>query len=240
VQTIRLWSNSARIELKTEVDWHDRRILVKARFPLAIRSEHATFECAHGVVTRATHRNTSWEQARFEVPAHRFADLSEHGYGVALLNDGKYGHHALGNELGLSLLRSPVFPDPLADEGEQTFTYALYPHAGDWLSGGVLAEAEDLNRPLLAMPVNAEAASVWHAVEVDGLQLGLSGFKAAEAGGSLILRTYEPAGARGLPRVTLPRGWRIAEEVNLLEDTLGPADLAFTPFKLHSWRIVRN
>ena len=75
---------------------------------------------------------------------------------------------------------------------------------------------------------------------MDGLQLGLSGFKAAEAGGSLILRTYEPAGARGLPRVALPRGWRIAEEVNLLEDTLGPADLAFTPFKLHSWRIVRS
>jgi alpha-mannosidase len=240
VQTARLWSNSARLELKTDIDWHDRRILVKARFPLAIRSERATFECAHGVVARATHRNTSWEQARFEVPAHRFADLSEHGYGVALLNDGKYGHHALGNELGLSLLRSPVYPDPLADEGEQSFTYALYPHAGDWLTGGVLAEAEDLNRPLLAAPVKADAESLWRAVAVDGLQLGLSAFKPAEEGGSLILRTYEPAGARGLPRVVLPDGWRIAEEVNLLEDAVGPADLAFTPFRLHSWRIVRS
>jgi alpha-mannosidase len=240
VQTLRLWSNSARLEFQTEIDWHDRRILVKARFPLAIRSERATFECAHGVVSRATHRNTSWEQARFEVPAHRFADLSEHGYGVALLNDGKYGHHALGNELGLSLLRSPVYPDPLADEGRQSFTYALYPHAGDWLTGAVLAEAEDLNRPLLAAPVKATADSLWRAVAVDGLQLGLSAFKAAEDGGSLILRTYEPAGARGQPRITLPEGWRITEEVNLLEDATGPADLAFTPFKLHSWRIVRN
>ena len=83
------------------------------------------------------------------------------GYGVALLNDGKYGHHALGNELGLSLLRSPVYPDPLADEGQQSFTYALFPHAGDWLTGGVLAEAEDLNRPLLVQPVTAAAESVW-------------------------------------------------------------------------------
>ena len=102
-----------------------------------------------------THRNTSWDTARFEVVAHRFADLSEHGYGVALLNDGKYGHHAFGNELGLSLLRSPVYPDPFADEGRQSFTYALFPHAGDWLTGGVLAEAEDLNQPLLCRPVTA-------------------------------------------------------------------------------------
>ena len=190
---------------------------------------------------RATHRNTSWEQARFEVPAHRFADLSEHGYGVALLNDGKYGHHALGNELGLSLLRSPVYPDPLADEGRQSFTYALYPHAGDWLSGGVLAEAEDLNRPLLVAPVKADADSIWRAVAVDGLQLGLSGFKPAEDG-----ELADPAGptsrrARAASRgSSLPQGWRIAEEVNLIEDAAGPADLAFTPFKLHSWRLVRS
>ena len=114
-----------------------------------------------GVVRRPTHRNTSWEEARFEVAAHRFVDLSEHGYGVALLNDGKYGHHALHNELGLSLLRSPVYPDPLADEGRQSFTYALFPHQGDWLSGGVLAEAEDLNQPLLARAVKADAPSTW-------------------------------------------------------------------------------
>ena len=78
------------------------------------------FETAFGVVERPTHRNTSWDAARFEVAGHRFADLSEPGYGVALLNDGHYGHHALGNELGLSLLRSPVWPDPLADEGAQS------------------------------------------------------------------------------------------------------------------------
>src|SRR6185295_7690189 len=114
-------------------------------------------------------------------------------YGVALLNDGKYGHHAHHNELGLSLLRSPVYPDPLADEGGQSFTYALYPHGGDWLTGGVLAEAEDLNRPLIVISAKADSESVWRAVEVDGLQLGLSGFKPAEEGGSLILRTYEPA-----------------------------------------------
>jgi alpha-mannosidase len=240
VQTARLWANSARLDFKTDIDWHDRRILLKARFPLAIRSDHATFECAHGVIRRPTHRNTSWEQARFEVAAHRFADLAEHGYGVALLNDGKYGHHSTGNELGLSLLRSPVYPDPLADEGRQSFTYALYPHRGDWLSGGVLAEAGDLNQPLLCRPVQADAESAWTAVRFADLQLGLSGFKPAEDGTALILRTYEPAGARGRVEVRLSEGWRMGAEVNLLEEPTGAADLNFAPFKLHSWRIERG
>ena len=157
VQEVRLWAGSARIDFATRLDWHDRRWLVKARFPLAVRSDRATFETAFGVVERPTHRNTSWDDARFEVAGHRFADLSEPGYGAALLNDGRYGHHALGSELGLSLLRSPTWPDPLADEGVQEVTYALYPHAGQWLEGGVLAEAEDLNRPLLVHPVTAAA-----------------------------------------------------------------------------------
>jgi alpha-mannosidase len=239
VQTVRLWANSPRLEFKTDIDWHDRRILLKTRFPLAVRSDHATFECAHGVLRRPTHRNTSWEQARFEVAGHRFADLSEHGYGVALLNDGKYGHHAIGNELGLSLLRSPVYPDPLADEGRQSFTYALYPHHGDWLSGGVLAEAEDLNRPLLWSEVQADAEAIWTAARIDGFQLGLSSLKSAEDGRSLILRAYEPAGGRGTVQVALPEGWSLGDELNLLEERIGGADLHFTPFELHSWRIER-
>ena len=147
-QSVRLWANSARIDFATRFDWRDRRILLKARFPLAVRADHATFECAFGVHRRPTHANTSWDAAKFEVACHRFLDLSEPGYGAALLNDGRYGCHARGSELGLSLLRSPILPDRLADEGEQSLTYSLLPHPGDWIEGGVLAEAEDLNRPL--------------------------------------------------------------------------------------------
>jgi alpha-mannosidase len=237
VQTFRIWANSPRIEIATDIDWHERRILLKARFPLAIRSDFATFECAHGVIRRPTHRNTSWDAARFEVAAHRFADLSEQGFGVALLNDGKYGHHVIGNELGLSLLRSPVYPDPLADEGRQSFTYALFPHEGDWLTGGVLAEAEDLNRPLFCRPIQAGGAASWTAAALDGMTLGLSAFKPAEEGGKLILRAYEPAGARGIVSVDLADGWRLGDEVNLLEDSAGKADRTFLPFQVHSWTI---
>ena len=239
-QTVRLWANSPRIEFKTDIDWHQRRILLKALFPLAIRAETAIFECAHGIVRRPTHRNTPWDQAKFEVAAHRFVDLAEQGYGVALLNDGKYGHHALGNEIGISLLRSPVYPDPLADEGTQSFTYALLPHRGDWLTGGVLAEAEDLNQPLLCRTLSAAEDRVWRPVAIEGIDLGLSGFKPAEDGSDLIFRTYEPAGARGTANVTLEPGWTVADEVNLLEESRGTADFAFTPFQIHSWRVVKT
>ncbi len=240
VQTVRLWANSARVEFRTDIDWHDRRILLKARFPLAVRADHATFECAHGVIRRATHRNTSWDQARFEVAAHRFVDLAEHGYGVALLNDGKYGHHALGNELGISLLRSPIYPDPLADEGRQSFTYALYPHEGDWLTGGVLAEAEDLNQPLICRPASLAEERSWTAIDIAGMQLGLSAFKPAEDGSSLILRVYEPAGGRGAVTVAPAKAWSVSGAVDLLEEPAGAADLQILPFKVRSWKIERN
>jgi len=239
-QDIRLWANSARLEFKTTADWHDRRWLLKARFPLKVRSERATFETAFGVIERSTHRNTSWEAARFEVAGHRFADLSEPGFGVALLNDGKYGHDAQGNELGLSLLRSPIHPDPLADEGLQTFTYALLPHSGDWLQGGVLMEAEDLNQPLAARQIIAARENSWQPLRITGLPVGLGALKVAEDGGDLILRVYEPRGARGPVEVGVPQGWKLTAETDLLERDTGAPDLYFTPFQVHSWRLKRD
>ena len=239
-QTVRLWRNSPRLEFATVLDWHDRRLLLKTRFPLAVRAPRATFETAFGVVERPTHRNTSWDAARFEVPGHRFADLSEPGYGVALLNDGRYGHHALGSELGLSLLRSPHYPDPLADEGHHELTYALLPHAGGWLEGGVLAEAEDLNRPLLVLACRAGGEARARPLVVDGVSLGLAALKPAEdrSGRSLVLRLYEPQGARGTARLALPEGWRAAASLNLLEEGVGEPEYGFLPFQVRSYLLT--
>ncbi|MBO0683652.1 MAG: alpha-mannosidase [Candidatus Dormibacteraeota bacterium] len=242
VQTVRLWSGSPRLEFVTELDWHERRVLLKARFPLGVRSSRATFETAFGVVERPTHRNTSWDAAQFEVAGHRFADLSEPGYGVALLNDGRYGHHALGNELGLSLLRSPHYPDPMADEGRHQFIYALLPHAGGWLEGGVLAEAEDLNRPLLVVGCRAGRESRVRSLAVEGVRLGLGALKAPEDGdeGALVLRLYEPQGARGRAGLRLPEGWRLAAALNLLEDRIGEPDLDFLPFQVRTYLLTKQ
>ncbi|MFN2490994.1 MAG: alpha-mannosidase [Actinomycetota bacterium] len=240
VQEVRLWSNSPRIDFATRLDWHDRRHMLKARFPLAVRSTHALFETAFGVVQRPTFRNTTWDTAQFEVPGHRFADLSEPGYGVALLNDGRYGHHALGNELGLTLLRSPVYPDPRADEGRHELTYALCPHSGGWVEGGVLAEAEDLNRPLLARLARADSPRSWTALELGGLPLGLGALKPAEDGGGLVLRAYEPQGARGTASLRPPAGWRLDSGVNVLEEPEGSPEVDFTPFRVRSWLLSRS
>lgn len=239
MQDVRLWSNSDRIEFRTTLDWHDRHWLLRARFPVDIRSPYATYETAFGVVQRPTDRNTSWEQARFEVAAHRFVDLSEPDYGVALLNDGKYGHDVQGNEIGISLLRAPAYPDPLADEGTQSFTYALLPHAGNWLDGNVLMEAEDLNRPLLTTRVTSGQESRWEPIQVRGLPLALGALKVLEDGEGLVLRAYEPRGARGRIDLTLPEGWRIEAESTILEREIGPIETFFHPFQVRSWIVKR-
>ena len=241
VQTYALCANGRRLDIETFIDWRDRRVLLRSLTPVNVRAERATFECAFGVVTRPTHRNTSWDEAQFEVAGHRFADLAEPGFGLALLNDAKYGHSARDNVLGLSLVRSPVLPDPLADEGDQRFTYALAPHAGSWSESGVREEAEDLNQPLLVGLARGLAPATLAPVGCDGLAAGLGALKTAEDGDGLILRVYEPAGARGRFALRLPVGWSDAGPVDLLEQPSAPqTEGALGPFEMRSWRLKRG
>ncbi|HET7479391.1 MAG TPA: alpha-mannosidase, partial [Rubrobacteraceae bacterium] len=221
-QTYRLHTGSRRLDIVTEIEWHEREILLRALFPLNIRSATATCETMYGAQDRPTHANTSWDAARFEVSAHRFADLSEPGYGVALLNDGKYGHSARDNVLGLSLLRSPMYPDPFADEGEHRFTYSLFPHPGDWTEAGVVEEAFALNSPLVAV-LGSETFAGSGFVSVEGLKLALGSLKWAEDGRGGILRLYEPHGARGAALLRFAHQIRSIERVNLLEEPEGDA-----------------
>ena len=130
---------------------------LKVAFPVDVHASRATYEIQFGHLERPTHANTSWDVARFEVCAHRWADLSEPGYGVALLNDCKYGYDIHGNVMRLSLLRAPGWPDPESDQGAHRFAYALFPHAGDLREAGVIAEAEAFNLPLVG--VAAEPAA---------------------------------------------------------------------------------
>lgn len=238
-QTYLLRPHSRRLEIETRLDWHDRHCLVRTTTNVAVRTTHATFEHANGVVRRTTHNNTSWDQAQFEVPGHRFLDMSEPDFGVALLNDGKYGHSAKGNVLGMSLLRAPVYPDPTADEGLQSFTYALYPHAGEWYDGGVREEAEDLNQPLIETLVGGVAPGTYTPLAPSGISAALSGFKRAEDGEGLIFRVYEPAGARGAFDFTLPVGWHNDGLVSIMEEPMH-APPGLLPFAVRSWRLSRR
>lgn len=240
-QTYQLEANGTRLDIITEIDWHDRRCLLRTLTPVAVRTTHATFEHANGVVRRATHDNTSWEQAQFEVPGHRFVDMSEPGFGVAMLNDAKYGHSAKGNVLGLSLVRSPIYPDPLADEGGQRFTYALYPHAGEWYEGRVREEAEDLNQPMLATAASGVAAVHLEPLKTEGIPAALSGFKVAENGQGLILRVYEPSGRRGEFKLLPENGWSQSGPLSILEESMERSQSAdLGPFEVRSWRLFKD
>jgi alpha-mannosidase len=232
-QTYKLLSGSRRLDIETRLDWHERQILLRALFPLRVRSHEATFETMCGVAKHPTHRNTSWDAAQFEVCAHRFADLSEPGYGVALLNDGKYGHSARDNVLGISLLKSPLYPDPLADEGRHHFTYSLFPHPGDWVESGVTREAFALNSPLVAAEGGASSGDGF--AVADGVELALGSLKRAEDGSGVIVRLYEPHGARGNATLRFAFGVARAERVNLLEEPDGTVELKGDEVLLDVW-----
>jgi alpha-mannosidase len=237
VQEIGLSAAGRRLDIRTHFDWRDRRALLRSLTPANVRSRTALAECAFGVIERPTHQNTTWEAAMFEWVAHRFVVLAEPGFGLALLNDSKYGHSVRENVLGLSLVRSPIYPDPLADEGEQSFSYALMPFAGAWHEAGVRAEAEALNQPLLAISAEGLADGSLQPLKLEGLPVALAALKAGEDGAGLILRVYEPSGARGETRLNLPDGWR-ASSVDLLERAVeGGASLR--PFEVRGWRLER-
>ncbi len=218
-QRYRLDAASARIDIELDIDWQEERKLLRALFPTRIRARHACYGIQFGHIWRATHQNTSWEQARFEVPGHGFVDLSEPGFGLALLDRNKFGKSCLGGTLGLSLLRSPIFPDPSCDRGRHLIRYALFPHAGKSDPGAVFAQADGLAHPLRVEPGPA-AQEPPFLLEANG-RVEIAAFKLSEDGGSRILRLVERSGRRG----PLSIRWRFpvkrVELVDLHEQSLG-------------------
>ncbi len=250
-QRISLWRSSPRIDIATEIDWHERQTLLKAAFPLAINSTRATYEIQFGNVERPTHRNTSWDVARFETCAHRWIDLSEGGYGVSLLNDSKYGHDVHDNVVRLTLLKSAIYPDAHADEGLHRFTYSLLPHAGDWREAQTVRRAYELNVPVVCAAGRKKAPNVSTTgitsssfIQVDCTHVILETVKPAEDGAGLIVRLYEAHNQRGRGTLTFVTPLLSAQECNLLEEPISDAPyqgntLAFQvrPFEIKTFRI---
>jgi len=236
-QEVALYAGDDKVVFNTHVDWHETDKLLKAAFPVAVRSRRATYEIQFGHIDRPTHRSTSWDRARFEVPAQRWADLSEAGYGVSLLNDCKYGYDIKDNVVRLTLLRAPTTPDPEADRGEHRFSYALYPHAGDVRAAEVVRRGYEFNVPLEAVPAppgrTGELAASHSFLSLDSDDVVLDTVKPAEDGRGIILRLYEAHGGRG--KATLHFGFDVAEatECNCLERPLGdPAARSSRPVAL--------
>lgn len=187
------------VRFHTEVHWHETHKFLKVEFPARVRSPQATYEIQFGHLQRPTHNNTSWDWARYEVWAHCWIDLSECDFGLALLNNCKYGTSVRGNVLSLSLLRAPKAPDVTADMGRHEFTYALMPHKGSFQEAGVIQAAYNLNFPLLALPAPGPAPdTTWSAFSVSSPAVVLETIKQAEKSHqhrTLVLRLYEAHGS---------------------------------------------
>ena len=244
-QIMSLTAGSRRIEFDTEVDWQERHRFLKVAFPVAVRSQEATYEIQHGHIERPTHANTSWDAARFEVCGHRWADLGEPGYGVALLNDCKYGYDVRGHTLRLSLLRGPGYPDPDADRGHHRFAYALLPHTGDIRAGRVVEEAEAFNLPLSIRPGRLDGPG-W-IVSVDRAGVSIEAVKPSDEGDATVVRLCEVHGSRGSATVTLHRPFAAVERTDLLErsgvalDHLGQdVRVQLRPFELVTLRFLHG
>jgi alpha-mannosidase len=207
-QTMVLRAGSRRLDVHTVVDWQETHRLLKVAFPVDVRAPHACYDAGFGHHRRPTHENTSWDAAQFEVPAHRFADLSEQGYGVALLNDSRHGYDVRGGTLRLTLLRAPTAPDPQADRGRHEFTYALLPHPGDLVEGGVIDEAERMDIPLRVVATTVHAgelpasASLLRVESAGGAHVAVTAVKKAERGEALVVRVCEVGGGHGHAHVS--------------------------------------
>jgi alpha-mannosidase len=246
-QTITLYDGLDRLDIRTEADWWEDHLSLKACFPVAVKADRAFYEIPFAAIGRTTRFETLWEKARYEVPALRWADLSDEKGGIALLNDCKYGHDIHDGVMKLSLLRSPTWPDPMADRGRHEFTYSLYPHAGDWSAGQVARRGQELNQPLLAGVIGRHRGRLPLAYSFFGLEAQgviLDAVKLGEDGRDLVFRLYEANGKAETAALTFFQTPRRATVTDLLENELSPLvlkqgrlELEFRPFEIKTVRV---
>jgi alpha-mannosidase len=226
-QDMFLYTMHKRIDFKTEVDWQERSKLLKTSFPVNVRSVVARYEIQYGSLERNTTRSTSWDEAQFEVAAHQWADYSQTGFGVSLMNDSKYGYDIKDGVVRLSLLKSAEYPDPEADRGIHHFTYSLYAHTEPWHESELIPLAWDLNDPLVAF----HGKSLMHdLVKISAQREGRSSrstafpcaavdaIKKSEDGKDLIIRIHEMHGGRGKVKIEFGVPVSAWAETDLMEE----------------------
>lgn len=247
-QRISLYAGSRVVRFDTIIDWKERQKLLKVAFPVDINTQYATYDMAYGNLTRPTHRNTSYDAARFEVCAHQWMDLSEGDYGISLLNDCKYGHEADGKLMRLSLLKGSVYPDPYGDLEEHSFTYCLYPHPGTWREAGTIHEALNLNNSPYAEIVAEDAPagrdSIQRFLRCDAPNITLEALKRSEDGRDVILRLVEQHNCRTKTSLVFAGPIHHAWSCNLMEEQeeerqcyQNRLDIALKPYEILTLRI---
>lgn len=249
-QRISLTRNSRLIEFDTRIDWREAAHMLRVEFPVNIRATEANYEIQFGHVARPTHMNTSWDMARFEVLAHKWADISQPNYGVAIINDCKYGHHIHNNLISLNLLRSPKSPDPEADMHSHEFRYALMPHPGDHITAQVPQRAYEFNVDARVLPTTPRRGSKplnYSLMSVDAGNVIIDTVKKSEDGRDLIVRCYEAFGMDCATKMAFGFSARQVEEVDMLEENGeslqlrdNQVELIFTPFEIKTLRVEQG
>ena len=241
-QTIRFYAGSRRIDFETWADWREHQHLLKVHFPVDVHTDEATFDIQFGNLKRKVHQNTSWDEARFESCGQKWMDVSEGHYGVSLLNDCKYGHSVKDSCMALTLIKSGIEPNPVTDQEEHVFTYALYPHAEDWRCGTV-QEAYRLNQPALCF-AGGKAGGMFSLADTSHTNVMLETVKQAEDGDGWIARLYETDNARTEAALYWNRPIVSVEECNCLEEKKGDVafagnEISFTirPYEIKTFRI---
>lgn len=235
-RVIRLFAASPMIEVENIVDWHETHKLAKADFGVNVLTRELLCDTSAGFIRRETHRNTSWQKARFEVCSHKWCDLSETDAGVAIVNEGLYGLGIDGNHVSLSLLRATMRPDITADRGHHDFCFQILPHAGGPVQAGVnrfaLEQNVPLRRPHLPGTLPESLQALLDDLAAAGDRLYLQAMKRSEDGKSIIVRLCESDGRRGILRLHAP-----VTPVNMLEDPTGEpcTELAYHPFEILSF-----
>ncbi len=222
-QQITFHAHSKRIDFNLHVDWHEDHLMLRTSFAVDVRSPRASYDIAYGVCERTTHANTSWDEVQFEVPAHKWVDLSEKTHGVALLSRQSYGYSAKGNMLTLSLLRAPAYPNSTADRGTHDFCYALLPHEGGYEQGKVIEEGYALHQSLVAERSEQSTGLVagqFSLAKVDPAGVVIETIKKCEERPSLILRLISMAGRDGRFTLHFPLAVKQAWVCNLIEQRL--------------------
>ena len=238
-QDIIFHADSPLVEFDTELEWHGKHRLLKAAFDTTVQAPAARQEIQFGCIQRPTTRNDSLEQAKFEVCCHKYADLSEPSYGVALLNDCKYGVSVEGGRIALSLAKGGMRPDPRGDEGVYTFRYAFLPHTGGFCAQSVVRPAYAFQ--YAALPASGEGLPSEPLVRVDAANVMPETVKPCEDGGhAFILRLYECEGSYARTRLSLAPGCSGAQLCDMLEQPFAPcpAELEFRPFEIKTLRIT--
>ncbi len=243
-QDLYFYHDIGRIDFATTADWQEKQYLLKAHFPVDVFYNEATFDIQYGNLRRATHKNTTWDIARFEVCAHKWADVSEDGFGVSLLNDCKYGHSVDENSMALTLLKSSTSPNPDADQEVHRFTYSLMPHQGGWREAGTADMGYRLNVPVLAVSAQGGGEAPAPFAAVDAPNVVIESVKQAQDGHGIIVRLYECYGRRTKTALKLGFDFEHASVCDLLEDRLERAnragnelEVSLRPYEIKSFRV---